>query len=250
MSLNAQINKSLDEIIKDNRKMRPKKPAKKVKATPEAGNKPRRRVKNKGGNSNAMEVDSIAARLGSNGVKPTKAKAGKAGKVLSTGRLAGRVGKAESGRLAGLAGKQQKNKRVDERLGKKPKDLNITIKGEAGPATIFISNLDTEASTEDVKTCFKQFGAIKACTLLYDHSGKASGHAEVTYSTKVAAEEAASKMNNVLADGRRLAVRMVPPGQSQSANIAPFAAQSQTQSKPYRKGRKYNRSGGNRMDID
>ncbi|KAI9475080.1 hypothetical protein LPJ78_004418 [Coemansia sp. RSA 989] len=245
MSLNAQINKSLDEIIKDNRKMRPKKPAKKAKATPEAAKQPRRRVKNKSGNSSAMEVDSIAGRLGSNGIKPAKAS-----KVLSTGRLAGRVGKAESGRLAGLAGKQQKNKRLDERLGKKPKDLNITIKGEAGPATIFISNLDTEASTEDVRTCFKQFGAIKACTLLYDHSGKASGHAEVTYSTKVAAEEAVSKLNNVLADGRRLAVRLVPPGQSQSSNVAPFAAQSQIQSRSHRKGRKYKRNGGNRMDID
>ncbi|KAJ2844836.1 hypothetical protein IWW36_005026 [Coemansia brasiliensis] len=247
MSLNAQINKSLDEIIKDKRQMRkPKKPAKTAKATSEAAKKPRRRVKNKSGNANAMEIDSIAGRLGSNGIKPTKAS-----KVLSSGRLAGRVGKAESGRLAGLAGKQQKKKRVEERLGKKPKDVNITIKGEAGPATIFISNLDTEASTEDVKTCFKQFGAIKACTLLYDHNGKASGHAEVTYSTKVAAEEAVSKLNNVLADGRRLAVRLAPPGQSQSSNIAPFAAQSQTHARSHRKGRKYNRSGGgSRMDID
>ncbi|KAJ1836401.1 hypothetical protein LPJ63_000325 [Coemansia sp. RSA 2711] len=235
MNVNAQIDKSLEQIIKENRQMRPKKTTK-----PKAKSAPRR-SKNKGADPNAMQVDSFAGRLGSSS---------KTSRVIGAGRLAGRVGKADISRRVGkagaggrLAGISERQRRVEE----KPKPrLNISIKGEAGPATVFISNLDTEASPEDVKTCFKQFGAIKACTLLYDHNGKASGHAEVTYSTKVAAEEAAAKLNNALADGRRLTVRLMPQTASQTQNLAPFAASALGAS---RKPRKHRRAGG-RMDLD
>ncbi|KAJ2817439.1 hypothetical protein FBU31_006229, partial [Coemansia sp. 'formosensis'] len=99
------------------------------------------------------------------------------------------------------------------------------------------------------------------CTLLYDRMGKASGHAEVTYAAKQAAEEAAAKLNNALADGRRLSVQLVkgvaqaPPAQGQSS------AQGQQQQQPPKGGssssshrdRHWNRkrrTGGSQMDID
>ncbi|KAJ2667144.1 hypothetical protein IW148_000245 [Coemansia sp. RSA 1199] len=283
MNLNAQIDKSLEQIIKDNRPMNSKRANKpRAKASAAESAKPRRRSKNKSTDSDAIMVDAFAERLGSTSRvsagrvsagrlagRVGKATAGRVGmsetrRVKSdSGRLSGRIGKSatnrstniESGRLSGrigtgtstrLAGLAERKKRASEkRADEKPRNLNITIKGEAGPATVFISNLDAEATPEDVKTCFKQFGAIRACTLLYDRTGKASGHAEVTYLTKVAAEEAAAKLNNVLADGRRLSVRLMPPSQTRPS-VAPFAAQPKQAAQS--KARKQRRGG--RMDID
>ncbi|PVU96819.1 hypothetical protein BB561_000952 [Smittium simulii] len=88
-----------------------------------------------------------------------------------------------------------------------PVNHNINIKGEAGPAPIFVANLDPEASSEDVKTCFKQFGEIEACTLMYDSDGKPTGNAEIVYKLKASALEAIRKLNNVIADGRVLIVQ-------------------------------------------
>ncbi|KAJ1756081.1 hypothetical protein LPJ77_002710 [Coemansia sp. RSA 2523] len=284
MNLNTQIDKSLEQIIKDNRPMTSKRANKpRAKASAAESAKPRRRSKNKSTDSDAIMVDAFAGRLGSTSRvsagrvaagrlagRVGKATAGRVGKsetrrvTSDSGRLSGRIGKSainrntsiESGRLSGrigtgasarLAGLAERKKRASEkRADETPRNLNITIKGEAGPATVFISNLDAEATPEDVKTCFKQFGAIRACTLLYDRTGKASGHAEVTYMTKVAAEEAAAKLNNVLADGRRLSVRLMPPSQTQRPSVAPFAAQPKQAAQP--KARKQRRGG--RMDID
>ncbi|KAJ2054433.1 hypothetical protein GGI08_004597 [Coemansia sp. S2] len=205
----------------------------------------------------------ISARLGGAG--------GVVNKVIGNGKASGRVGKAakaeSGGRLAGLAEK----KRVEEQRLRAPPpssapapkvapNVKISIRGEAGPATVFISNLDSEASPEDVMTCFRQFGAIKNCTLLYDRMGKASGHAEVTYAAKQAAEEAAAKLNNALADGRRLSVQLIkaasqPPAQGQSS-----AQGQQQQGQSSRAGsssshrdkgwNRKRRTGGNQMDID
>ncbi|KAJ1959132.1 hypothetical protein GGI12_004495 [Dipsacomyces acuminosporus] len=213
-----------------------------------------RRKKNASNGTAAAQGSSagIAARLGSAG-SPAKA----ASKSIS-----GRVGKAKKlesgGRLAGIAEKKkvaELNKRKKVAAKDRAAALNISIKGEAGPATIFITNLDTEASAEDVKTCFKQFGIVKNCTLLYDRSGRASGHAEVVYSSKVAALEAVAKLNGALADGRRLTVQLKPS----SKPIAPIPASAQpahdsasaSSSFGHRGGRRTKRSGnGNRMDMD
>ncbi|KAJ2800888.1 hypothetical protein H4R20_003894 [Coemansia guatemalensis] len=223
-----------------------------------AASSSKRRSKNRSstGASASRVSDALAARLG---------KGAASSRVLGkgSGPLAGRVGKAKSndkgssGRLAGLADRRNaaQSSAGAESSKKREKAMNISIKGEAGPAAVFISNLDPEASTEDVKTCFKQFGTVRDCTLLYDSNGKASGHAQVTYTVKPAAEEAVAKLNNALADGRRLSVNLMPPGKgvTTAPNMAPFVA-PQSYGSARRGGRKPRRSGGpgggNRMDID
>ncbi|KAJ2334337.1 hypothetical protein GGI00_001902 [Coemansia sp. RSA 2681] len=252
MDLNTRLDQSLDQIIKENRnqrQVRPK-PQAKAQAQPQAKTKTRSRAKV----AVAKHVSDISSRLSTSGAaKPAT--------------VAGRVGKAakpeSGGRLAGLAEK----KRIEEQQKAKPAvkpNVKISIRGEAGPATVFISNLDSEASPEDVMTCFKQFGAIKNCTLLYDRTGKASGHAEVTYASKQAAEEAAGKLNNALADGRRLSVQLVrgsskSPAQLQAHQPQPSAQahgqqpqSSRGPSSSHRGGpwRKPRRAGGSQMDID
>ncbi|KAJ1997304.1 hypothetical protein GGI04_005457, partial [Coemansia thaxteri] len=201
----------------------------------------------------------ISARLGAAGSSSSK--------VIGKGGIAGRVGKAtkadiSGGRLAGLAEK----KKVEQKSIAKA-DRRISIKGEAGPATVFISNLDTEASAEDVKTCFKQFGSIKNCTLLYDRTGKASGHAEITYAVKTSAEEAVAALNNALADGRRLRLQLIPttqapeptPSRQTQGHLQAVLQQQQHQHQQQRSGhpgahrgggRKHRRAGGSHMDID
>ncbi|KAJ2845969.1 hypothetical protein J3B02_004531 [Coemansia erecta] len=281
MQLNTRIDQSLDDIIKEDRKLRSTKGGKaKSAAKPKAkivsakkaatiAGRPARRVKNKVTAISTSDLakksskNNIAARLGTPALKANS------GRVASgrVGSMAGRIGKVnrvEAGRSAGAAEKKKKAAELRSRISKvaeQKKLSTISIKGEAGPATIFISNLDTEASAEDVKICFKQFGAIKDCTLLYDHTGKTSGHAEVTFSSKAAAEEAAAKLNNVLADGRRLTVRVLPVSQSRSSQ-RPAAPPKQQAEAPRSSGshyssnrrinRKQNRRGGGSggMDID
>ncbi|KAJ2485939.1 hypothetical protein IWW37_005793, partial [Coemansia sp. RSA 2050] len=190
----------------------------------------------------------ISARLGGAGNVTSK--------VLGNGKISGRVGKAakaeSGGRLAGLAEKkrmeEQKQKAMSKEVPKIAPNVKISIRGEAGPATVFISNLDSEASPEDVMTCFKQFGAIKNCTLLYDRMGKASGHAEVTYVAKQSAEEAVAKLNNALADGRRLSVQLVKGEAQQPAQGQQHGGSSSSHRDGY--WRKKRRAGGNHMDID
>ncbi|KAJ1894811.1 hypothetical protein LPJ66_004958 [Kickxella alabastrina] len=298
MQLNTRLDQSLDDIIRENRKQQPKPAAAPVKgaakprikkatgiakrltvtSTGGAANKPTRRVNNKVA---AIKTSSLSNRANKSGITSrlgTSATSGVRGRVASgrIGAQAGRVGKA--GRVTelvtrGKAPVLDRNKSaaaiaLRQRIAKvaeAPKRANISIKGEAGPATIFISNLDTEASAEDVKTCFKQFGAIKNSTLLYDRNGKASGHAEVTFAAKTAAEEAAGKLDNVLADGRRLSVRVMPVAATAQGAVQAAGAHTHTGGNAQlgggassgsagagrKSGRKFQRRGpGNRMDID
>ncbi|PIA17314.1 RNA-binding domain-containing protein [Coemansia reversa NRRL 1564] len=260
MSLSTRIDQSLDQIIRETRKQKqPQKKAKKAaavnmgKSTTAAPSAKRRSKNRTGTGANSSRVpDALAARLG---------RGATTGKALGKGPLAGRVGKTKSdgkgssGRLAGLAERRKASLSSAGAESSKKREktrMNISIKGEAGPAAIFISNLDPEASTEDVKTCFKQFGSIRDCTLLYDSNGKASGHAQVTFTVKPAAEEAVAKLNNALADGRRLSVNLMPPGKSAipAQNMAPFVA-PQSYGSARRGGKKPRRSGGgSRMDVD
>ncbi|KAJ1651108.1 hypothetical protein GGF38_005667, partial [Coemansia sp. RSA 25] len=179
MDLNTRLDQSLDQIIKENRnqrQVRPK-PQAKAQAQPQAKTKTRRTK-----NTAKAVVPAASARTGISARLGAAGGGGSGSKPVGSGKtVAGRVGKAakpeSGGRLAGLAEK----KRIEEQQKAKPAvkpNVKISIRGEAGPATVFISNLDSEASPEDVMTCFKQFGAIKNCTLLYDRTGKASGHAE------------------------------------------------------------------------
>ncbi|KAJ1734925.1 hypothetical protein LPJ72_002118 [Coemansia sp. Benny D160-2] len=282
-NLNTRLDQSLDQIIKDTRLQRKKggnraaaikKKNKKAvaaskvsEASTKGAKKPARRVKNKtktaalGNDAEGAAIAStrgaIAARLGA-GVSTNK--------VLGKGRLAGRIGKKSakpskselSERLSGVAAagrRKRGSKGESAAFSTSTKNMKISIKGEAGPATVFVSNLDTQASAEDVETCFKRFGAIKSCTLLYDRNGQASGHAKITYSAKAAAEDAVDKLHDALADGKKLAVELTKddnrPSGPQMASFLPAPGASSHHNRRGGGGRRTKRPiGGGRMDID
>ncbi|KAI8139370.1 hypothetical protein BJV82DRAFT_626983 [Fennellomyces sp. T-0311] len=80
----------------------------------------------------------------------------------------------------------------------------ISIRGESGPAIVVISNLDPGANAQDVKTACQQFGPVVRCDVLVDHAGRSFGEAEVEFSSKAAALDCVSKLDNEIADGRIL----------------------------------------------
>ncbi|KAJ1786466.1 hypothetical protein LPJ59_005923 [Coemansia sp. RSA 2399] len=275
-NLNTRLDQSLEQIIKDTRSSRKggrggatkrKKTTEVMAAATKGPKKPARRVKNKSKTAAATGRNpEKAAIAGTRGAIAARLGVGaNVSKVRGKGSLSGRVGKMNSKaskaetneRLAGLA---DRNRKRGKQVAEASKNVRISIKGEAGPATVFISNLDTEASAEDVKTCFKQFGTIKNCTLLFDHSGRASGHAEITYTAKAAADEAVANLNNALADGRTLSVRLTQGGTSkspapQTASFAGAAAGASGTSQQSKRGGRNTRrqqfgGRGGRMDVD
>ncbi|KAJ1917319.1 hypothetical protein H4219_003279 [Mycoemilia scoparia] len=222
------LDKSLDLLIKEERKERrtgvvrnKRKGAGKKKENtdsakngkPKGGTDIRSRLgKKKKGASvgvGAVSTQDILKRLGpSKGKSPVKTgKVGKRQITASTSRL---LGKAAANIIVSP---------------KKPAE--ISIKGESGPVTILVANLDRGASADDVRTCFKKYGEIRKCTLLFDGNGRSTGKAEIVYSRKPDAEKAVKALNGVIADGATLSVQIlnIPPSEA-STSIANTAAKA------------------------
>ncbi|KAI9300414.1 hypothetical protein BJ944DRAFT_209188 [Cunninghamella echinulata] len=81
-----------------------------------------------------------------------------------------------------------------------------SIRGESGPTSVIISNLDPQANAADVTTACSQFGEVTACEVFKDRSGRSIGEAEVEFSTKAAALDCIAKLDNEIADGQVLRV--------------------------------------------
>ncbi|KAI8879648.1 hypothetical protein K501DRAFT_226229 [Backusella circina FSU 941] len=80
----------------------------------------------------------------------------------------------------------------------------LSIRGESGPSTVLISNLDPRTNSEDVKVSCENFGAILHCEVLRNSSGYSYGEAEVEFSSKSAALDCIAQFDNNMADGRIL----------------------------------------------
>ncbi|GJJ78154.1 hypothetical protein EMPS_10513 [Entomortierella parvispora] len=94
---------------------------------------------------------------------------------------------------------------IDEgpvKAGRMSPQEEFTIRGEGGPATVEIDNLDPETTTEDVKVVCSRYGEIRSCIC-------SNGSAQVTYARKAAAVAALECLNGKKADNDRiLKVRM------------------------------------------
>ncbi|KAK9718479.1 hypothetical protein K7432_005464 [Basidiobolus ranarum] len=117
--------------------------------------------------------------------------------------------------LGGKSGKEDKSIKIK---GITNTPQQISIRGEAGPATILISNLDRGASAQDIQAIFSQFGEIRKCTLLYDQNTRPTGNAEIIYNLKASAHKAINKLNNVVADGRTLSIILKDTASKGAAN--------------------------------
>ncbi|KAF9583737.1 hypothetical protein BGW38_008703 [Lunasporangiospora selenospora] len=79
---------------------------------------------------------------------------------------------------------------------------NVSFKGESGPVTIEIENLDPETTAEDVKYVCSRFGEIKSCICSH-------GFSQVTYARKAAGLAAIENLHGKKADnGKILRVTM------------------------------------------
>jgi len=106
---------------------------------------------------------------------------------------------------------EPKKKSVNIRGAAGGKMTQFSIKGESGPATIIVSNLDPGLVADDVKMSFMQVGEILTCTLKSTNRA-ASATAEIQFARKADALVAISKFDKALADGRVLKVDLKSPG--------------------------------------
>ncbi|KAF9539553.1 hypothetical protein EC957_005316 [Mortierella hygrophila] len=81
--------------------------------------------------------------------------------------------------------------------GSAPGQQSVAFRGESGPVTIEIENLDPGTTTDDVKYVCSRFGEIRSC-------GCANGFAQVTYARKAAGMAAIENLNGKKADNNQV----------------------------------------------
>ncbi|KAK9705065.1 hypothetical protein RND81_07G031300 [Saponaria officinalis] len=77
---------------------------------------------------------------------------------------------------------------------------------------LYISNLDTGVSNDDIRELFTEIGELKRYAIHFDKSGRPSGSAEVVYAKRSDAFAAHKRYNNVQLDGRPMKIEVVSPG--------------------------------------
>jgi cold-inducible RNA-binding protein len=80
---------------------------------------------------------------------------------------------------------------------------------------LYVSNLSHDATTEELRTAFAQFGEVTDVQLVIDrYSGRPRGFAFITMATPEQAAQAVAKMNGATIDGRPLRVNEAEPARS------------------------------------
>ncbi|KAJ1984012.1 hypothetical protein H4R34_000920 [Dimargaris verticillata] len=198
------LDMDLDEIIKKERAdKKPQSAAPQKGKTP--GSRRKRTSKKSESGETGMDVDEPA-------------------KSPRRSRRRGPVAKGRVGKDGGSA--------INSRLGISSSAAAAILKttpvapAKAGSQTIYVSNLDPNASAEDLRTSFQQFGHIIKCTLIYNRQNRPSGNAEITFAKWGSANTAVNTMDGITADGRKLHARLVEsaPTAAKASTPAPAAA--------------------------
>ncbi|GMY24859.1 THO complex subunit 4D-like isoform X1 [Fagus crenata] len=74
---------------------------------------------------------------------------------------------------------------------------------------LYVSNLDSGVTNEDIRELFSEIGDLKRYAVHYDKNGRQSGSAEVVYTRRSDAFAALKRYNNVLLDGRPMRIEIV-----------------------------------------
>ncbi|MBA0726307.1 hypothetical protein Golax_002141 [Gossypium laxum] len=88
-------------------------------------------------------------------------------------------------------------------------------------AKLYISNLDSGVSNEDIKVLFSEVGDLKRYSINYDKSGRSKGTAEVVFFRQADAFAAIKRYNNVQLDGKPMTIELVGANVVMSASVPP-----------------------------
>lgn len=233
---------SLDDIIKDNKK--------KSKQSAKGNNANGNNVKtNNGSNlntSNKSRTGPIRARSAGKKLTRQKASPYPKPKTLKTGNPNGvwrhdLFSSLNSGGQTKRPAQTNNSLSIQQRLGTgKPavgngvanrlsikgvaggKQTEFSIKGEGGPASIYVNNLAPGTSANDVKTAFMEFGDISTVNIKDDKVTRGAVSAELTFASKVSALAAINKYNTALVDGRVLKVQLKQAGSNNNVGAASY----------------------------
>ena len=83
------------------------------------------------------------------------------------------------------------------------------IQGLEVGTKLYVSNLDSGVTNEDIRELFCEIGGLKRYAVHYNKNGQPSGSAEVVYTRRSDAFAALKRYNNVLLDGRPMKIEIV-----------------------------------------
>ncbi|KAH9611682.1 hypothetical protein KSS87_017400 [Heliosperma pusillum] len=85
------------------------------------------------------------------------------------------------------------------------------LPGMESGTKLYISNLDSGVSNNDIRELFSEIGELKRYAIHFDRSGRPSGSAEVVYAKRSDAYAAHKRYNNVQLDGRPMKIEVAIP---------------------------------------
>ncbi|XP_057501089.1 THO complex subunit 4D-like [Actinidia eriantha] len=83
------------------------------------------------------------------------------------------------------------------------------LPGVENGTKLYISNLDTGVTNEDIRELFLEFGQLKRHAVHYDQNGRPNGSAEVVFARRSDAFQALKRYNNVQLDGKPMKIEII-----------------------------------------
>lgn len=208
-----QIDKSLDDIIKDNKNTK-----KNVRRGTGSGNTKKIKRSNgyvkiakKGfantknsnrGNRNARKVSNeISSSKQSRNIKPQKLN-GTPGKRFLNTRRSNKFWVKDK-----MPEGKWKNDLYDG-PNRKPKEFNAKASITTSPARLVVSNLDPGVTDSDIEELFSEFGPMKGASVHYDRFGNSRETADIVFQDEKDALNAVNKYNGIPLDGKPMDIQI------------------------------------------
>ncbi|KAI7737640.1 hypothetical protein M8C21_023683 [Ambrosia artemisiifolia] len=93
------------------------------------------------------------------------------------------------------------------------------VNGLDNGAKLYVSNLDSGVTNEDIRELFSEIGELKRYAIHYDKSGRPNGTAEVMFARRSDAFQALKRYNHVQLDGKPMKIEIV--GAKSEAPLSP-----------------------------